>query len=167
MVRNTFNLEARKNRLVHSREAGFTMIEIMIVVVIIGILASMAFPSYVEYVRKSAATEAPTVLSDMRTKMEQYYLDNRKYGTGGVCGLAWSNPPTNTCPSGQTCTYFTYSCTTAGATDQTYLLTATGKTGSKVDGHVYTLTETNTRQTTQFKGVAVTKSCWLIGGSEC
>lgn len=144
---------------------GFTMIEIMIVVAIIGILASIAFPSYTEYIRKSQVAEAPTVLSDMRTKMEQYYLDNRNYGTaGGACGVVI----TNNCPTGQVCSYFNYSCT-MGATNQTYTLTATGKAG-RPSGHTYTVNEANVRQTTAFGGPGsptLPANCWLIGGKEC
>lgn len=155
---------------------GFTMIEIMIVVAIIGILASIAFPSYTEYVRKSQVTEAPTILSDMRTKMEQYYLDNRNYGTGGKCG-PWLTPDVavanalatgnGSCPTSAVCSYFDYKCVTTGS-EQGYNLTATGKTGRAVN-HQYTLNQLNVRTTPQFNNTtpATPSQCWRIGGSEC
>jgi len=58
---------------------GFTMIEIMVVVVIIGILASIAWPRYVLVVEKSRAAEAKTVLGRIRTAETGYYLEYNSY----------------------------------------------------------------------------------------
>lgn len=62
-----------------SRVAGFTLIEVMITVAVIAILAAVALPNYIEYVTRSKLVEAKTNLSDMRTRLEQYFLDNRTY----------------------------------------------------------------------------------------
>ena len=134
---------------------GFTIIELMIVVVIIGVLATIALPSYRDYIRRGQLTEAFTSLSDGRVKLEQYFQDNRKYGTANVCGVT----PTST-------KYFTYACVSAGANQDSYTLTATGSTGQAV-GHVYTFTSANAKGTTTFKGAASGKGCWLIRGDEC
>jgi hypothetical protein len=66
-------------------------------------------------------------------------------------------------------TRFTFTCavqTVGGRPGQGYLVTATGAAGGVV-GSVYTIDHNNTRQTTRFKGTAVARSCWIIGGSEC
>ena len=77
------------------RERGFTIIELMITVVIIAILTGIAYPSYQDYVRRGALTDATTILADARVKMEKYYQDNSSYGPGGgACGVA--NPATTT-----------------------------------------------------------------------
>lgn len=55
------------------RLAGFTLIEVMIVVVIIGILASIAYPSYNEYVKRGNRTEGQVFLSDAAARQERYY----------------------------------------------------------------------------------------------
>jgi type IV pilus assembly protein PilE len=59
--------------------AGFTLIELMIVVAVIAILAAVAYPSYAEYLRKSRRAEAQSVLMDIATRQQQLLLDTRAY----------------------------------------------------------------------------------------
>ena len=59
------------------KQRGFTLIELMVVVVVIGILAAIGYPSYTDYIRRGKIAEATATLGDWRTKMETYYLDNR------------------------------------------------------------------------------------------
>jgi type IV pilus assembly protein PilE len=146
------------------RTRGFTLIEVMVTVAIVAILASIALPSYRDYVRRGQVPEAFTYMADYRIKLEQYFQDYKNYGTtnGGACANGTNAPSWNTfVPAGAK--YFSFSCvtTTAG-----YNLTATGNAGMAV-GHVYTVNETNAQGTTQFKGDTVTKNCWLLKGSEC
>jgi type IV pilus assembly protein PilE len=60
---------------------GFTLIEVMITVAIIGILAAVAYPSYTQHVVKSARAEAITALVDAANKQEQFFVDNHDYTT--------------------------------------------------------------------------------------
>ena len=60
---------------------GFTLIELMIVVLIISILAGIGFPSYTQYVLRGKRSEGRAFLMDAAAKLERYYSDNNKYAT--------------------------------------------------------------------------------------
>lgn len=61
------------------KQFGFTLIEMMIVVVIIGILASIAFPSYQEYVIRGNRAEGQALLVDAAARQERYFSQNSLY----------------------------------------------------------------------------------------
>ena len=61
------------------KQAGFTLIELMITVAIVGLLASIAYPSYTTYVRKSNRTAAKAQILDIANRQQQYLLANRTY----------------------------------------------------------------------------------------
>ena len=131
------------------QKRGFTLIELMIVLGIIAILASIAIPSYNEYVRRSQLTEATNNLAAFRVKMEQYYQDNRTYLNGAACGA--------TTPSATEAKYFTYSC---AGTASTYTMTATGSSPSTT-GFTYTVNEQNVHATTASAWGATSTTVWL------
>lgn len=58
---------------------GFTLIELMIGVAIIGILAAIAYPSYTDYIAKSARSDGLAAVMRVANLQEQFYLDNRAY----------------------------------------------------------------------------------------
>lgn len=139
---------------------GFTLIELMITVAVIGILTAIALPSYNSYIARGKITDAVAALADYRVKMEQYFQDNRNYG-----------PASGSCPvvvaSSQS---FTYTCIVGSSTPTVaYTATATSIAGSlgSAGDYIYAITEVNAKSTSKFKGAAVTKSCWLVKGSEC
>jgi type IV pilus assembly protein PilE len=140
----------------HARDAGFTLIEVMITVGVIAILAAVALPNYFDYLTRSRLVEAKTNLVDMRTRLEQYFLDNRAYPgsciafAAGPAGAGKIYLPANA-------KYFTITC---ALTATTYTVTATG-TGS-VAGFVYTIDQANTRKTTSVPtGWTASNVCWV------
>src|SRR5690554_2330037 len=62
-------------------QQGFTLIEMMIVMAIIGILAAIAYPSYDEYVKRGNSTEGQAFLSDVAARQERYFSQNNAYIT--------------------------------------------------------------------------------------
>jgi len=75
-----------KRRLHHAE--GFTLIEVMIVVVVVGILTAVAIPSYREYVLRSHRSSAQAFMSTVANRQAQYLLDARGYAAShGALGL--------------------------------------------------------------------------------
>ncbi|MEO7853788.1 MAG: type IV pilin protein [Rubrivivax sp.] len=72
---------AAKERMQRNRRHGFTLIELMITVAIIAILASIALPSYQEYVRRGRRADAQSFLQEVAARQQHFLLDRRAYGT--------------------------------------------------------------------------------------
>jgi len=127
---------------------GFTLVEIMTVVALIGILASVAIPAYNNYVIRGKLVDASTQLASARIQLEQYFQDNRSYA-GWTCPVATK--------------YFSFTCNT---TATTYTLTAESNLnqglGNSAGDYTYTIDDTNAKATTKFAGQSSTFSCWIM-----
>jgi len=128
---------------------GFTLIEMMIVIAVIAILASIALPSYESYVKRGKVQEATSSLAAERVGMEQYFQDNRTY-IGAVLKANATK-------------YWTYALSNLTAT--TYTITASPAAGSGMTGYQYTIDQNNAK-TSVADGTAGA-TCWLDkpGGS--
>ena len=144
----------------YAQQKGFTLVELMIVVAIIGILASIALPSYTDYVTKSSLAEASSVLSNIRIKLEQYYQDNpgTGYANAGGAGL-----PCDAAGTDKIGDNFNFAC--SNLTQATYTITATGIKNAA--GFVLDVDQNNTRTSTVTKSGWAGGSCWVSNKSGC
>lgn len=137
--------------LVKVNQKGFTLLELMIVVAIIGILASIAIPAYQDYLKNGRAAEATSTLANLRIQMEQCFQDNRSYA---ACGAF--------CAPTSGAVNFTYACS-AGPDATTYTIAATGVAGQDMTGFAFSIDQDNNKTST-FDGT-VGASCWLSSKS--
>lgn len=113
---------------------GFTLIEMMIVVAIVGILAAVAYPSYDEYVKRGNRTEGQAFLSDVAARQERYFSQNNTYVTANAnLGKLYGNSVTaQESPTDK----YTITVAAGGANDGGYLLTATQQFGDAKCGNL-------------------------------
>jgi type IV pilus assembly protein PilA len=69
-------------------QKGFTLIELMIVVAIIGILAAVAIPAYGDYTARAQAAEAFTLMDGVKTPLTELYTSNGNFLVGGTSGIS-------------------------------------------------------------------------------
>lgn len=131
--------------------SGFSLVELMIVLVIASILAAIAYPSYRDHMIRAAIPEATGGLSLYAARLEEYYLDHRSYAnSAGACALPAPD-------AGK----FTFTCA-PNRDGQSYLITATGVSGD-LSQFSYTLDQDGNERTARLPsgwGTAPA-SCWI------
>ncbi len=139
----------------HPSAQGFSLIEIMVAVVIVGILSSIALPSYRDYVVRSALSDAMANLATKRVQNEQYFQDGHTYvGAPGCVSDSQSSP------------YFTFSCVTA--TQTAYTVQAVGQ--GLAQGFTFSIDQSNTKATPAVPaGWLTSTTCWTLrkGDAPC
>lgn len=154
-------------------QQGFSLIELMIVVAIMGIISSVAVPSYMGYVTKSKRTEAKTELLRIAQLQESYYVQNLSYSKALNSGLGFTDTAQDTesglysvsttgtpssCDSTNTnpCTGYSVTAVPVAGKGQDkddlcskgFEITNTGKKGAKGEGD------------SDFDSAAAIKECW-------
>ncbi len=107
------------------RIAGFTLIEMMIVVAAIAILAAVALPSYREYIKKSRRAEAQSYLMTIAARQQQFLVDTRGFSALSPDNIA--SQPANVAAS------YTVTIATAAGPPPTFTLTATPTTDQSTE----------------------------------
>jgi type IV pilus assembly protein PilE len=102
------------------RNHGFTLIELMIVVVIVGILAAIAYPSYRNHILKGNRAGAEAFLMDAAQRQQQYFLDNRAYAPDLATLIGTASPIPN-----EVSPYYKIKVETSGGPPPTFLIKAT------------------------------------------
>ena len=120
---------------------GFTLIELMIALAIIGILSAVAIPVYSDYITRSRLADATTGLATMRAQMERHFQDNRTYATVGT----FVTPCATTDPKTRTFGNFVVTCT-ATPTATAFTLQAAGS--GSMSAFRYTIDQQDVRATT-------------------
>ncbi len=154
-----------------NRHPGFTLVEVIITLTLVGILLSITLPSYRDYVVRGKLPDATSGLAEYRHLLEQYYQNNRNYGpaAGGNCGDTNGNGSVDlgelVLPISD---YFTFSCTVPNAVNaQSFTAAAASKAGQGLgaaNDYTFTLDQNNAQQTTAFPSVNVGNlplSCWI------
>ena len=137
-------------------EQGFTLIELMIVVAIVGILAAVAIPAYTDHIARGKIAQVTENLAEAKVRMEQVFNSNRGYATtvgGTTCpdftalfsGSAFSIAISN-CPG--------------SAASPTFTLTATGLSSKGMSGYSYSINQNGDK--TSSTPSKTSQPCWLM-----
>lgn len=116
-------------------ETGFTLVELLIAILVLGILAAIAVPSYQDYVRQANRAEAKGILLENAQLLERNYTTANRYdtinqdGTGGAPPIVTQSPKSGTAKYNIAAGY-------GAAPAQTYSLSATPVVGGAMDGDV-------------------------------
>ena len=143
---------ARRGRL-----RGITLLELMIVLVIVGILAGVGYPAYVDYANRARRSDGKALLMDAAARQERYFFDNNQYANttallgygGGTVESAEGNYTLNAPTAGNT-----------GSTNTSYTLTAVPNAGKPfIDPDCGNLT-LDSRGTQGVTGTDSVDDCW-------
>src|SRR5262245_53457598 len=109
------------------KQAGVTLIELVIVVIIVGVLAAIAIPSYRQYVIKGNRRAAQALMMDIANRERQYFIGNREFAS--KADLAYALPA-------EVSNNYTYDITPVAGTPPTFTITFTAIGGQVSDGNL-------------------------------
>ncbi|WP_298623636.1 type IV pilin protein [uncultured Legionella sp.] len=145
------NKNRNRNYIGLNKTWGFTLLELLVTLVIIGILVAIAYPSYLHYIQKSRRTDALAILTQDQIIMERCYSQNFSYVA--ACSAMPTFPQTT--PEGF------YSINISNQTATTYTLTATpqGNQANDTTCASMSINQANVKTATDATATAQTE-CW-------
>lgn len=132
---------------------GFSLLELLIVIVILGLLATIAIPQYQQQVVKARRSDGKIALLDLAGRMERYYAEKQTF-VGATIGAGGTISTTNTSPDG----YYTLSVGTPSAT--AFSLTATPTGSQLTDDTLCGTLGLNQLGTKTVTGSGTVAQCW-------
>ena len=144
------------------RDAGFTLIELMVVVVIAVILISLAVPSYMTYIRQGRRTEAKTTLLDIAGREESYFATNGSQYTATAANLGFNAFGVPFGSGYYSVTVCSPACAPSAVAAPSYTITATpnGDQANDTQCASFSVDSTGTQYAFTSAGVANTAYCW-------
>ena len=117
---------------------GFSLIELMVTVAIVGILAGIAYPNFTSYMKRGHRSEAQQVMTEIASREVQYMLDARAFtATLGSGGLNVGSKNGFTCTTNCTNSYYTISVTVIAGPPPGFMVTAVPIGNQATDGTLY------------------------------
>lgn len=143
-----------------SKAKGFTLVELMIVIVIVGILATVAFPSYAEYMQRGRRADGKNELLEVAALQERFYSQNGFYTTlNNLVGTPASMSDDGNYSVTATCLPDSAGCAVA-ARPQFFLLVATRQLSQAGDTKCGDLTYSQTGQRGNLNATLPAQACW-------
>jgi type IV pilus assembly protein PilE len=154
-------MNAERTGMMRSRERGVTLLELMAVVVIIGILASIAIPSYRSYLLRAQRSDATAALLRVAAAQEKFYLQNNTYAGDALLAKA---PPDGLGIATTEHDYYTLKITKEDNLTVDFVVSATAKSdgaqGKDSQCVTFTIDQAGTRKAVDKADVDTTGNCW-------
>ena len=136
------------------KQLGFTLIELMMVVMIAAVLAAVAVPTYTAYIARGKIAQVTGALSEAKVRMEQSFNSVRTYA---------SAPGGLECAGDLFVPLFSdtaFSVAVSACSDTTFTITATGLSGKGMSGYTYTINQSGDKTSTT-PAATTPQNCWL------